>query len=86
MFTPVGSTAIEMNSKSLNVEAATHSNGNTNIKSSPVPAKKLVDINEPQTCRNQGCGMSFKEKDNHATACSYHPGPAVFHDRMRGVR
>ncbi|KAJ7975592.1 Cysteine and histidine-rich domain-containing protein RAR1 [Quillaja saponaria] len=48
------------------------------------PAKKIVDINQPQTCRNQGCGQTFKEKDNHETACSYHPGPAVFHDRMRG--
>ena len=50
------------------------------------PAKKIVDINEPQTCRNKGCGKTFKEKDNHETACDYHPGPAVFHDRMRGVR
>ena len=49
------------------------------------PAKKVVDINQPQTCKNQGCGQTFKEKDNHETACNYHPGPAVFHDRMRGV-
>lgn len=48
------------------------------------PAKKIVNINEPQICRNKGCGKTFKEKDNHETACSYHPGPAVFHDRMRG--
>lgn len=48
------------------------------------PAKKIVDINQPQTCGNKGCGMTFKEKDNHDTACSYHPGPAVFHDRLRG--
>lgn len=51
----------------------------------PAPAKKVVDINQPQTCKNQGCGQTFKEKDNHETACNYHPGPAVFHDRMRGV-
>ncbi|KAF8052638.1 hypothetical protein N665_1526s0003 [Sinapis alba] len=25
-----------------------------------------------------------KKRDNHETACSYHPGPAVFHDRLRG--
>ncbi|OIV91480.1 hypothetical protein TanjilG_02098 [Lupinus angustifolius] len=50
----------------------------------PKPPKKIVDINEPQICRNQGCGLTFKEKDNHDTACSYHPGPAVFHDRMKG--
>ncbi|KAG5230584.1 PPHB SUSCEPTIBLE family protein [Salix suchowensis] len=48
------------------------------------PAKKVVDLNQPQTCKNQGCGQTFKEKDNHETACNYHPGPAVFHDRMRG--
>ncbi|KAJ8752876.1 hypothetical protein K2173_008611 [Erythroxylum novogranatense] len=54
------------------------------ISTYPAPAKKIVDINEPQTCKNKGCGKIFKEKDNHETACSYHPGPAVFHDRMRG--
>ncbi|EEF51498.1 cysteine and histidine-rich domain-containing protein RAR1 [Ricinus communis] len=48
------------------------------------PRTKIVDINQPQTCRNQGCGKTFKEKDNHEIACSYHPGPAVFHDRLRG--
>ncbi|XP_047306928.1 cysteine and histidine-rich domain-containing protein RAR1 isoform X2 [Impatiens glandulifera] len=48
------------------------------------PTKKIVDLNEPQTCKNKGCGETFKEKDNHETACSHHPGPAVFHDRMRG--
>ncbi|KAL8557027.1 hypothetical protein ACS0TY_004485 [Phlomoides rotata] len=50
----------------------------------PPKAKEIVDINQPQTCKNKGCGKSFKEKDNHATACSYHPGPPVFHDRVRG--
>ncbi|KAL4357837.1 hypothetical protein AHAS_Ahas09G0226600 [Arachis hypogaea] len=50
----------------------------------PKDPKKIVDINEPQVCKNKGCGQTFKEKDNHETACSYHPGPAVFHDRMRG--
>ena len=54
-------------------------------KSSVPPPKKKVDINEPRTCRNKGCGKSYKEKDNHDSACDYHPGPAVFHDRMRGV-
>lgn len=51
----------------------------------PAPVKR-IDINQPQTCKNKGCGKTFKERDNHETACSYHPGPAVFHDRMRGVR
>ncbi|XP_010277444.1 PREDICTED: cysteine and histidine-rich domain-containing protein RAR1 isoform X1 [Nelumbo nucifera] len=50
----------------------------------PAPAKKIIDLNQPQTCKNKGCGKTFKEKDNHDSACSYHPGPAIFHDRMRG--
>lgn len=49
-------------------------------------AKKIIDINQPQICKNKGCGQTFKEKDNHETACSYHPGPAIFHDRIRGVQ
>ncbi|XP_074589145.1 cysteine and histidine-rich domain-containing protein RAR1 [Curcuma longa] len=54
------------------------------VENSPPPVKKKIGINEPQTCRNKGCGKTFKEKDNHETACEYHPGPAVFHDRLRG--
>ncbi|GLT84086.1 hypothetical protein SLE2022_023370 [Rubroshorea leprosula] len=54
------------------------------VQISSAPPKKIVDINQPQTCKNKGCGKVFKEKDNHDTACSYHPGPAVFHDRLRG--
>lgn len=72
------------NSKPLDMDTSAPSD--TNIQSSPAPAKKVVSINEPQTCKNSGCGQTFKEKDNHDTACSFHPGPAVFHDRMRGVR
>ncbi|MQL96568.1 hypothetical protein Taro_029249 [Colocasia esculenta] len=58
--------------------AVTAEKGNT-----PTPKKK-IDLNEPQTCRNKGCGKIFKEMDNHETACEYHPGPPVFHDRKRG--
>ncbi|XP_062153664.1 cysteine and histidine-rich domain-containing protein RAR1 [Alnus glutinosa] len=79
-----GSQAKEINPKPLNVDTTAPTKINTNSESSPAPAKKVVDINEPQTCGNKGCGKTFKEKDNHETACSYHPGPAVFHDRMRG--
>lgn len=62
-------------------------NAPSESKASAVPKqpKKTVDINETQKCKNKGCGKEFKEKDNHDTACSYHPGPAVFHDRSRGV-
>lgn len=76
-----------MNSKLSNGVAPTleGSGSNTNLQGGlPAAAKKKVGINEPQTCKNKGCGQTFKEKDNHETACNYHPGPAVFHDRMRG--
>lgn len=49
------------------------------------PPKKVININESQTCKNKGCDQTFKERDNHETACSYHPGPAIFHDRVKGV-
>ncbi|OVA07730.1 Cysteine/histidine-rich domain [Macleaya cordata] len=79
-----GSQTREINSKPLGT-AATLSKCTTDVeKISPPPAKKIADINQPQTCRNKGCGKTFKEKDNHESACNYHPGPAVFHDRMRG--
>ncbi|KAK7270547.1 hypothetical protein RIF29_23769 [Crotalaria pallida] len=69
--------------KPINVAGDATSENNSSVQA-PKPAKKIVDINQPQICRNQGCGQTFKEKDNHDTACSHHPGPAVFHDRMRG--
>ncbi|GMY17435.1 cysteine and histidine-rich domain-containing protein RAR1 [Fagus crenata] len=77
-----GSQAKVMNSKPLDMDISAPTD--TNVPISPAPAKKVVDINEPQTCKNPGCGKTFKEKDNHETACDHHPGPAVFHDRMRG--
>lgn len=77
-----GSHTKELNPKSA-VSANTESNPDIQ-EPKPPQAKKIVDINQPQICRNKGCGQTFKEKDNHDTACSYHPGPAVFHDRMRG--
>jgi hypothetical protein len=45
-----------------------------------------MDINAKQVCKRKGCGNTFTEKDNHESACRYHPGPAIFHDRLRGVR
>ncbi|CAN4120047.1 unnamed protein product [Withania somnifera] len=58
---------------------------NTDVqKDHLAPVKRKVDINAPQICKNKGCGKTFTEKENHDTACSYHPGPAIFHDRMRG--
>ena len=63
-------------------DACRESNSGIQVSAQP---KKIVDINEPQKCRNHGCGLTFKEKENHDTACSYHPGPAVFRGRIRGV-
>ncbi|KAA8539840.1 hypothetical protein F0562_026532 [Nyssa sinensis] len=82
-----GTQAREMNPKPSNTVAVTPAESNTDVQEAlSAPTKKIVDINEPQICRNKGCGKTFREKDNHDTACNYHPGPAVFHDRMRGVR
>ncbi|KAF5175303.1 Cysteine and histidine-rich domain-containing protein rar1 [Thalictrum thalictroides] len=78
-----GSQTKEVISKPLHVPAVVNNVDDTH-RSTPAPAKKIVDLNEPQKCKNKGCGKTFKEKDNHDSACSYHPGPAVFHDRMRG--
>ncbi|KAL6899825.1 hypothetical protein ACP4OV_006483 [Aristida adscensionis] len=65
--------------------AATNDTNKESVeKPSVPPPKKKIDINEVRTCKNKGCGKSYKEKDNHDSACEYHPGPAVFHDRMRG--
>nr|GFC86923.1 cysteine and histidine-rich domain-containing protein RAR1 [Tanacetum cinerariifolium] len=41
-------------------------------------------VSQRKICKNKGCGQTFKEIDNHETACNHHPGPAVFHDRLRG--
>lgn len=70
--------------KVINPKPVDPAENNTDAQDFPTPTTKIVDINQPQTCKNKGCGKSFKEKDNHDSACSYHPGPAVFHDRMRG--
>ncbi|KAG9454380.1 hypothetical protein H6P81_007284 [Aristolochia fimbriata] len=80
-----GSLPSSVNAQPLKPRTTPPEKSNEDVKKSPpVPAKRVVDINEPQTCRNKGCGKTFKEKDNHAEACEYHPGPAVFHDRLRG--
>ncbi|XWS50650.1 hypothetical protein CRYUN_Cryun12cG0104500 [Craigia yunnanensis] len=70
--------------RELNSTPAVPAESSADVQGSSPPPKKIVDINQPQTCKNKGCGKVFKEKDNHETACSYHPGPAVFHDRVRG--
>lgn len=83
----LGSQGRDINVKAPNtVGVASSESDSQSQEVYPPPVKKVVDINQPQTCKNKGCGKTFKEKDNHDTACSYHPGPAVFHDRMRGVR
>ncbi|XP_059667002.1 cysteine and histidine-rich domain-containing protein RAR1-like [Cornus florida] len=79
-----GSQAGEMNPKPSNRAALVPAEVDTDVKVLSAPPKKIVNINQPQICKNKGCGKTFKEKDNYDTACSYHPGPAVFHDRMRG--
>lgn len=48
------------------------------------PTTQILDLNIKQICRNPGCGNGFIELENNETACQYHPGPAVFHDRVKG--
>ncbi|GAQ78489.1 putative RAR1 protein [Klebsormidium nitens] len=50
----------------------------------PPKEKKVVGLDETQVCKHKACGQKFTERENHDAACKYHPGPAVFHDRMRG--
>ncbi|CAA0809519.1 Cysteine and histidine-rich domain-containing protein RAR1 [Striga hermonthica] len=72
------------NVRELKPKPAVSECSEANPEPEPPRQKKIVDINQPQICKNKGCGKSFKEKDNHDEACNYHPGPPVFHDRMRG--
>ena len=34
-----------------------------------------------QKCVHQGCGKSYTDADE---ACTYHPGPPVFHEGQKG--
>ncbi|XP_052181361.1 cysteine and histidine-rich domain-containing protein RAR1-like [Diospyros lotus] len=78
-----GSQVKVMNSNPLTAAAPALADSNTDEQGdAPAPAKKVVDINHPETCKNNGCDKTFKERDNHDTACSYDPGPAIFHYRM----
>ncbi|VFQ84987.1 unnamed protein product [Cuscuta campestris] len=81
-----GSQLRQVNPKPSNTAAFTNSNESVQDlqECHHPPPKKKIDINEPQICKNKGCGETFTEKENHDSACNYHPGPAVFHDRMRG--
>nr|AAT40496.2 Rar1 protein, putative [Solanum demissum] len=80
-----GSQPREAIPKASNTVTSVPSGSNTVVQQDhPAPVKKKIDINEPQICKNKSCGKTFTEKENHDTACSYHPGPAIFHDRMKG--
>jgi len=35
-------------------------------------------------CYNVGCGKEFKESENTATSCQFHPGTPYFHDAYKG--
>ncbi|XP_038891151.1 cysteine and histidine-rich domain-containing protein RAR1 isoform X3 [Benincasa hispida] len=77
-------TQVKGNNKSINETSSIPAASSIESQAPPAPAKKIVGINEPQICKNKGCGKTFTEMENHDTACSYHPGPAIFHDRLRG--
>ncbi|KAJ7297659.1 hypothetical protein O6H91_Y043700 [Diphasiastrum complanatum] len=69
--------------KSSMKSASKPENLEAEVKASPAPLK-VVDLDAKQVCKNKSCGKTFTERENHESACSYHPGPAVFHDRSRG--
>jgi len=50
----------------------------------PKPKVAEVGPDVEQTCKNKGCGLKYKENENHNNACKYHPGPPLFHDRKKG--
>eukprot|EP00899_Mesostigma_viride_P009300 jgi/Mesvir1/18371/Mv14257-RA.1 len=52
----------------------------------PKPAAPLVSVapDVEQLCKNKSCGRKYKEMDNSDEACSYHPGPPIFHERKKG--
>lgn len=35
----------------------------------------------PRICKNEGCGKTFLEEENHSTACLCHRGPIAFGNR-----
>lgn len=35
-------------------------------------------------CGRIGCGERYRESENHERACLHHPGPALFHDGLKG--
>ncbi|RIB15738.1 HSP20-like chaperone [Gigaspora rosea] len=36
------------------------------------------------TCVHKGCEKTYEEKDNHETACLYHPSAPIFHEGLKG--
>eukprot|EP00735_Rhodelphis_limneticus_P015500 TRINITY_DN9779_c0_g1::TRINITY_DN9779_c0_g1_i1::g.4813::m.4813 TRINITY_DN9779_c0_g1::TRINITY_DN9779_c0_g1_i1::g.4813 ORF type:complete len:247 (+),score=8.60,sp/Q9SE33/RAR1_ARATH/44.58/3e-57,sp/Q9SE33/RAR1_ARATH/41.94/2e-11,CHORD/PF04968.7/1.7e-27,CHORD/PF04968.7/1e-26 TRINITY_DN9779_c0_g1_i1:49-789(+) len=54
------------------------------VAQKPSPPQPTVGADAVVTCKRKGCGVKYKESDNHDGACHYHPGPPVFHDRKRG--
>jgi len=56
-------------------------------KPKPKQSAKIADPADPhadQTCRNKGCGEKFTEATNADQACTFHPGPPIFHERQKG--
>ncbi|CAG8481619.1 8637_t:CDS:2 [Dentiscutata erythropus] len=35
-------------------------------------------------CVHKGCEKTYEEKDNHETACLYHPSAPIFHEGLKG--
>lgn len=59
-------------------EAGGEGAGGASAAEAAAPGPKLV------RCRNPGCKAMFSEEENSDTACRFHLGPAIFHDRGKG--
>ena len=54
------------------------------IKKKEEEERMNADPNAEQTCTRAGCGMKFRESENTDTACRYHSGKPIFHERSKG--
>ena len=54
------------------------------VKYSMAAASPEKNKEEKVLCTHSGCGERYFESENHEKACLHHPGPAIFHDGMKG--
>eukprot|EP00250_Pteridium_aquilinum_P004768 c14973_g1_i1 orf=69-584(+) len=78
---PAVITSVRIQSSVANVEPVVKNSEEPQVTTN-CEKPRVLDFSAEQTCKN--CSKTFTEMENHDTACEYHPGPPVFHDRYRG--